>query len=71
MNLLAWLLKNYLNNFQNKMIDMVEIRLIKNGKVLKCVKSSQYRLKSALSNMRALARIMPRTNKDSFEIVVG
>jgi hypothetical protein len=50
---------------------MIEIRLIKNGKVLKCVKSSQYRLKSALSNMRALARTMPRTNKDSFEIVVG
>jgi len=50
---------------------MIEIRLIKNGKVVKCVKSSQYRLKSALSSIRAFARSIPRTNTDSFQIVVG
>ncbi len=50
---------------------MIEVHLMQNGKVVKSLKCSQYRLKSTLAGVRALANTMPRKKKDTIKIVVS
>jgi len=49
---------------------MIEVYLMQNGKVVKSLKCSRYRLKSTLAGVRALVGTLPQKKKDIFKIVV-